>query len=220
MSDLPTPAAARLTAPSWRDARLILGVLLVLVSVVLGSVVVSRADRTVPMYAARAALLPGEQVTAADLTRVDVRLQDGMAGYLSGAVALDADTYVLREVRPGELVPASALGGAGEVDVQPVSLLVDATSAGSLTVGSLVDVYVNEPVPQGRADEFQGAQRVLGGAAVTALPQDGGVLGGVGSTRPVQVSVPSETVATLITAVDGGARVTLVPVPGARVRGG
>ena len=37
MSDLPTPTASRLRSPSWRDSRLLVGVLLVLVSTVLPS---------------------------------------------------------------------------------------------------------------------------------------------------------------------------------------
>ncbi len=52
MTDLPTPVASRLRAPSWRDSRLLVGVLLVVLSVVLGAVVVARADDRVPVYAA------------------------------------------------------------------------------------------------------------------------------------------------------------------------
>ena len=53
MTDLPTPTATRLRRPSWRDSRLLVGVLLVLVSTVLGSVVVARADDRVPVYAVK-----------------------------------------------------------------------------------------------------------------------------------------------------------------------
>ena len=53
MSDLPTPTASRVRAPSWRDSRLLVGLLLVLLSTVLGSVVVARADDRVPVYAAK-----------------------------------------------------------------------------------------------------------------------------------------------------------------------
>ena len=49
MSDLPVPTAARLKRPGWRDARLVVGVVLVLASVVLGSWVVARLDDRVPM---------------------------------------------------------------------------------------------------------------------------------------------------------------------------
>ena len=48
MSDLATPTASRLTRPSLRDSRLIVGVLLVLASTVLGAVLFARAGQTVP----------------------------------------------------------------------------------------------------------------------------------------------------------------------------
>ena len=82
MTDLPTPTASRLRAPSWRDARLLVGVLLVLVSTVAGAVVVARADDRVPVYAAKEQVAPGQRLTEADLVRVDVLLGDGAAAYL------------------------------------------------------------------------------------------------------------------------------------------
>ena len=80
MSDLPTPTASRLRSPSWRDTRLLVGVLLVLVSTVLGSVVVARADDRVPVYAAKGQVAPGQRLTESDVVRVDVLLGDGAAG--------------------------------------------------------------------------------------------------------------------------------------------
>ncbi len=47
MSDAPgSPKAGRLATPGWVDGRLVLGVLLVLVSVVVGARVLSAADRS------------------------------------------------------------------------------------------------------------------------------------------------------------------------------
>ena len=63
MPDVPTPKAARLQKPSWRDTRLLVGVLLVLAATVLGSLTVAAADDRVPMYAANGPLLPGQPLT-------------------------------------------------------------------------------------------------------------------------------------------------------------
>ncbi len=52
MPDIATPKASRLQRPAWRDARLLVGVLLVLAAAVLGSLTVAAADDRVPMYAA------------------------------------------------------------------------------------------------------------------------------------------------------------------------
>ena len=217
MSDLPAPAASRLRAPSWRDSRLLVGVLLVLVSTVAGAVVVARADDRVPVFAAAAPVAPGEQVTVDDLNVVDVQLGDGAAAYLAADRPLDADTYALRPLRPGELVPASGVGTAAEVGVQQVALLVDATSAAALSAGSVVDVYVNRP-EEGSAGagvpRLQGPERVLEAVSVVRVAGDDAVLGSATGTRAVQVMVPREAVRDLVADVDVGARITLVPVPG------
>src|SRR5215207_4334697 len=101
MPELPAPTASRLRKPSWRDGRLLVGVLLVLLSAMVGSLALARADDRVPVYAAKGPLLPGEALTADRVGRVDVQLGDATAAYLSAASSLPLDRYVLREVRQG-----------------------------------------------------------------------------------------------------------------------
>ena len=100
-------------------------------------------DDRVPMYAAAGPLLPGEPLSADRLTRVDVQLGDEGDRYLSAAQGVPQGAFVLREVRPGELVPSSAVGTRDQVGVQSLTLVVDAGSAEPLVEGSVVDVYVN-----------------------------------------------------------------------------
>ena len=212
----PTPTASRLRAPSWRDSRLLVGVLLVLVSTVLGSVVVARADDRVPVYAARGEVVPGQRLTDADVVRVDVLLGDGAAGYLAADRPLAADSWSLRALRPGELIPASGVGPAGVVDVQQVALLVDATSASAITAGSVVDVYVNRPKEGSTVGlpTYAGPERVLESVSVVRVASEDGVLGQSAQTRAVHVMVPRAAVRDVVADVDLGARITLVPVPG------
>ena len=218
MSDLTTPTASRLRRPSWRDSRLVVGVLLVLLSTVLGAVLLARADDRVPVYAARGTLVAGQHLGAADVVRVDVQLADAAAAYLSAARALAGDTYLVRDVRPGELIPASAVGTHADVGVQPLALLVDSTGASVLAVGSVVDVYVNRPSPQAvpgaAAAAYAGPERVLEAATVLGLSADDGILGTGAQSRAVQVLVPRESVRQLVADVDLGSKITLVPVPG------
>ncbi|MGB7819155.1 MAG: hypothetical protein WBL35_10570 [Ornithinibacter sp.] len=216
MSELPTPTASRLRAPSWRDSRLIVGVLLVLLATVLGSVVVARADDRVPMYAAKGAIAPGRPLTADDVVRVEVRLGDGVATYLPADEPLPPDLWTIRELREGELIPEASIGPADRVEVQQVSLLVDATSAAALGAGSVVDVYVNRP-SEGTSvglPTYVGPEKTLGSVSVVQVSGDEGVLGGSAQTRAVRVMVPSDAVRDLVADVDIGARITLVPVPG------
>lgn len=223
MSDLPVPKASRLQKPAWRDARLLVGVLLVLASVVLGSYVVAHADDRTAVYAAAGPLVPGQRVSEDDLTRVEVQLGSQATSYLSASQGLAADRYVLREVRAGELVPVSSVGSHDDIDVQPLTLLVDAGAAASLEVGSQVDVYVNpaEPDQAGGGKRFTGPQLALQGVSVSGLPQTSSGLGGgsVTGDRPVQVMAPTERIKDIIGKVDLGARVTVVPVAGTVLRG-
>ena len=216
MTDLPTPTASRLRPPSWRDSRLLVGVLLVLVSTVLGAVVVARADDRIPVYAAKAQVAPGQRLTESDVVRVDVLLGEGAAAYLPADRALPPDTWSLRQLRPGELIPVAGVGAAEAVEVQQVALLVDATSASALGVGSVVDVYVNRPEKGTTVGlpTYAGPERVLEGVSVVRVAGEDGVLGGSAQTRAVHVMVPREEVQAVVADVDMGARITLVPVPG------
>src|SRR4029078_1651576 len=127
--ELAVPSAARLQRPRWRDARLVIGVVLVLSSAVLGSLVVARAADRVPVYAAGRPLVPGQRLSQADLTPVRVQLGAQAAGYLSARRALGRGRVVPRDVRPGELVPAASVGSQAQVTVQPVTVSVEPGSA-------------------------------------------------------------------------------------------
>ena len=223
MSDLPVPTASRLRRPGWRDARLLVGLLLVLVSIGLGSYVVARADDRVPVFAAARPLVPGQPLREGDLVRVDVQLGSEASRYVPAAGGLAPERYVLREVAEGELLPAAAVGGKDLVGVQPLTLTVDAGSASTLRVGTRVDVYVNPVDPasaSGRA-AFTGPELALEAVSVSGLPKASSGLGaGTGTTRAIQVMAPTDHVKEIIGAVDLGARVTMVPVAGTPVGGG
>lgn len=216
MSDLPVPKATRLQRPAWRDARLLIGMVLVLASVAVGSAVVASADDRTAMYAARGALVPGQPLSEDDLVRVDVQLGSQGERYLPATPGLAPERFVLRGMAAGELVPAAAVGGRDQVSVQALTLSVDAGTVAALVVGSPVDVYVNPADPDaGRADAFSGPVLALEGVSVSSLPKtSGGLSGGAGGDRPVQVMAPKDRIKGIIGQVDDGARVTLVPSPG------
>jgi hypothetical protein len=214
MSELARPAAKRLERPSWRDSRLVVGILLVIVAATLGARAVASADDRVPVWVAGTDLVAGEQVAASSFVRADVRLADGMNGYLGADAPAPVGSYLLRDVRAGELVPLSAVGSADDVDVQRVTVRADSASATGLARGSRVDVYVTPRTATGGSDgPGPRTSRLVRAAAVTAVLA--GQTGfGTDATTSVQILVPSDTVPSLVAAVDGDARLTLVPVVG------
>lgn len=214
MTDLPTPVAKRLQRPSWRDSRLVVGVLLVLVSTTLGAKLVASADDRVPVFVASGDLAAGDAVTGQSFKRVDVRLGEGAAAYVSALVATPSGSFMLRDVRAGELVPVTAVGSADRVTVQRLTVRVDAVSAMTLARGTRVDVYVSDTPTGAPSDAKPKAVVALKAVAVADVRSSGGGFGSAATTS-VQLYVPSAQVPTLVEAVDAGAKVTLVPVPGA-----
>ncbi len=213
MSDLPTPQTKRLQRPSWRDSRLVVGVLLVLLAATLGAKAVSSADDRVPHYVATENLVAGDPLTAASLTRVDVRLDDGVADYVLAAGALAEDGFLLRDVRKGELLPASAVGTATDVATQRLTVQVDAVSATGLEAGSVVDVFVSA-VPEGAASGTRPkAVRALESVRVGRVTLGSGGFGS-SATTSVQLLVPMTKVESIVESIDAKSKLTLVPVPG------
>lgn len=212
------PQARRLRRPSWRDGRLLVGVLLVLGSVALGARIVAGADHTIPVYAAAGPLVPGERVTADRLTRVDVALGAAAATYLSAAAPVPEGAVVVRDVRAGELLPAASLARAEDVARAPVMVPVSPDSARVLVAGSVVDVWVNDKQPGSGMATYGTPRRLIPAAPVGRVPgADDGRLTGAATTG-VQVQVPNGDVERLIAAIDQGARITLVPAAGSAQR--
>lgn len=219
MTELASPSAKRLQPPSWRDSRLVVGVLLVVVAATLGANAVASADDRVPVWVAASNLVAGDEVEQTSFERADVRLADGMNGYLAADAPPPTGAFMLRDVRAGELVPASAVGGADAIDVQRVTVRADAMSTTGLARGSRVDVFVT-PKASGASDAASTpTKKVLQSAAVAAVLTSSSGFGS-GSMTSVQIYVPSDKVQPLVEAVDGEAKLTLVPSVGAVAGGG
>lgn len=213
MSDVSVPTARRLQRPSWRDARLVVGVLLVLLSILGGARLVASLDDTTPVYAAARPLLPGQEVVGADLVTVDVRLADAGGRYVDARQNLQPGTYALRMVQVGELLPLSAIGSAREASDKTVTVPIDPAAASTLSVGTVVDIWVSRRDEEAAGARYQDPELLLEQAVVADVPSEGAGLGvGVGRTA-VQVVVPAAAVAGVISSVDQEARLTLVPAP-------
>lgn len=219
-TELPTPAASRLQKPSWRDARLLVGLLLVLAATLGGASVISHLDDTVSVYRARSSLVPGQQVSKDDLQVVRVKVDQAGRTYLADSGKAPAG-HVLREVRAGELVPRSAVGTARQVRGKSVAVPVDSTLAESLVNGSVVDVWVSARKDVGGRATYATPVKAIGRAVVSRVPQQrGGALGvSSGQDVSVHVLVPDDRVSAVIGAVTSESRVTLVPTAGSPMKG-
>lgn len=200
--------------PSWRDWRLIVGIILVLLATALGARAVAAADTRVPVFVAATTIKPGDRLTDANLRQVRVSLGEATATYLAADGGIPADRYAVRELRSGDLVPVTAVGTGAQVTVQPVVIKVNADAAAALEVGSVVDLWVSPRDPSTSQEKYQPAVQMLQRVTVASVPGDSSRFAASTSTAAVGVSVPTADVGKVIAAQDSNARFTLVPVAG------
>jgi hypothetical protein len=210
---LPEPVAARLRRPRWRDPRLLTGVVIVALSVAIGSWVVSSASRTVPVFVADGTLTPGEPVTA-DLLRVaDVRLGAGTSRYLAADEPLPADLVALRVVDDGELVPLTALGAGA--DVRSVAVPVASGLSDRIRAGAVVDLWFvpDVPVTPGPVADAPEPSTLAQDVVVEQVDAEEGAIV-VDGTVTLHVLVPTDSLPTVLAALSGAGTVAVVPVAG------
>lgn len=235
MSDTPaSPRASRLATPGWLDGRLVLGVLLVLVSVVVGARVLSAADRSTLVYAVNKDLTAGSVLSGEDLTPVRVRLFDNARQYVQVAAEPPTGYVVRRALGKGELLPLGALSlPEKDVDFRLVTVPVQGGHfPPSLQDDQQVDVWVTpdpgdaedeaaegardgqQTAPRARSGgqlQLRGAQLVLQGVTVAQVAREEGGFGD-SATVPVVLQVRPKEVAALVSAVALGT-IDLVRVP-------
>lgn len=143
-----SPTARRLQPPRWRDGRLLAGVLLLLVSVVVGARLLATGDSTSPVVAVTRELPAGHVLAAEDLATTRVRLSSTAAGaYVAGAALATLPGRLLaRGVRPGELLPVAAVAAAGATAQRTVPVKVRDGRHPALTAGDRVDVFATGSV--------------------------------------------------------------------------
>lgn len=187
---LPSPAAARPPRRSWRDPRLLVGLVIVAACVLAGARLMAGADDTVAVWTLRADLPAGSPVDEADLESARLRFgsEEAAGRYLSASAVIPEGMVLLRDLGAGELLPRAALGpeGARGLAELPLSVASELVPSG-LRPGELVDVWVTPPQRAGSAE----AVRVLEQVRVVAAPREGSALGPA-TTRQVVVGVPED----------------------------
>ncbi len=184
-----SPQAARLRRARWHDPRLIIGVLLVLGSVLMGTRVIAAADDTVPVLVAAADLAPGQPLTPDLVETRDVLLGDNIDRYLTGTVG--RGYVVVRAVGEGELLPRSSIAAAN--DDRTLRYLTIPVVAAEMPVGlaggDLVDVWQIPPTDAGDRT----ATRVLSSVGVTDADSAAGGLTTAGGQARVTLAITDVT---------------------------
>jgi hypothetical protein len=206
-----SPPARRTGRPRWFDLRLLTGVLLVLVSVVVGARIVAASDSSEPVWIAARDLAAGTQLTAGDLARSRVHLFGSRGTYVSAKSAPPAGYLLTRPIGKGELLPVAAVVAPGKAPAFRLVTVQVAPLHAPLTLGAgdRVDLYVT---PRSTGGQAQPARLVFAGAVVQTVNAGGHGLTSASSDTAVVLQVPPGAVADVIAGIHGG-DVDLVLVP-------
>ena len=195
--------ARRFAPPGWRDARLWLGVALLVGSMAIGAVVLGDRSDTVLVLRAARDLSVGAPVL--DVAPVAVPAEVA-AGYLRADE--DTDGSLRLPVAAGDLVPRSALSGPSTAPVRAVTVAVEPLHAPSgLAAGDRVDLW--STATASTTDPASAARLVLADVLVTGVAADDAGLSGASG---VTLEVPQARVGDVVRA-GRGAVIDLVAVP-------
>lgn len=203
-------AAPRLKRPSWKDPRLLVGILLVLASVVGVVSLVGGADKTTEVYAARESITVGEPLTEDDVVRAKVRLGDTEQHYITVEEGLPEGLVALQRVGKDQLVPRESLGTADALDRKPVAVTVEQALPAQAVAGTRVDVWV---APPDAKNGFSEPKLLLPGAEIAQITEGATALGSVRRTV-LMILVADDQMPALLGAQANEAKISVVWNPG------
>lgn len=210
MSVSTTSAGARLKKPSWKDPRLLVGLLLVLASVVGVVSLVGAADRTTDVYVAQEAIAVGERLTPDNTARAKVRLGELEEHYISGEAGLPEGLVAVQRIGKDQLLPKESLGKPDELDRKPVAITIDEPLPDQALAGSRVDVWVAQPDTR---NGFSEPTMLLPGAEIAQVTPGSTALGSSRSTV-LMVLVSDDQMPKLLGSQANKAKISVVWNPG------
>lgn len=207
----PAAPAARLKKPSWKDPRLLLGVLLVLASVAGVSALVASQDKTVQVLVASREIPVGSVLEAADFDVAQVSL-GGLAGtYMAADDPFPENAVAGTIIRRGELLARADLSKTESLDRKPLGLDVEAPLPSGIRAGDRVDVWAS--LPDGK-NGYGEPRRLLTAAEISELSVNESVIAGADATR-LLVLVEDQDLPALLGALSNQAKIAVVPNPSA-----
>lgn len=189
-----SPTPRRIKTPNWFDLRLVAGVLLVLISVVGGTVVISRADSTTRVWAVTRDLAAGTVLVSSDLRVIKVRLPDA-ALYVAANGKAEADQVVGKTVASPLYAGQPLLRPALTTTEPATTMTVPLTSdqAPRVVRGQLIELWLSSKTCQARV--------ILPSVAVQDVQTNGGGAFGTSSAENIVIRVRRSDADRVVTAL-------------------
>lgn len=192
----------------WFDPRFAIGIVLVVASIAGVLLVVSMADKTTTVYAARTALSVGDHIEQADLAAHSVRLGTVTERYLTAETVPAEGLIVTRTIAAGELVPTSAVGNEAGERLASVVITVGSQLPAAVDAGSVVDVWASR---EGDSGVFGPPAVLIPSATVVRVVESDGIIAGAGAVN-VELLVPRSRTARMLEALANADALSLIPV--------
>ena len=200
-------AAAPRRRRFWFDPRFAIGILLVIASVGGVLAIVSSADASTLVYAARAAIAPGDRIEADDLVAVSVRIEVSPDLYLSPGDVPEEGLVVVRTIGDGELIPASAVGSAAGLRLASVVITVNGQLPASIEPGTVVDLW---GASKEESNTFAPPSVIVTGATVVRQLESEGLVAS-GDSSSLELLVPRSKIARVLEAIANEDALSVIP---------
>lgn len=198
---------ARSRRAVWGDARFLIGLAIVALSIGGVWAVVSSSGATTPVLQATRTIALGDALVSGDFQVVEVGLGRVTERYLAPQ-ELRPGQVASRTVFAGELLATSA---AEDADANRTTTIVVESSTGipaDVDAGSVIELWHSPPVDDAGG---QGPPRVLvADAIVTSVTKTDGMLAADGTTA--EVVIDRADVAEVLAAITGGSVLSVVPI--------
>lgn len=200
--------AARIRTPGWRDPRLIVGIILVVLSVTGVVALVQSMDARQGYWAASTDIVPGTQANAEDFHIVQASMSESSGHYWLADDNLPPNFLVSSTVRQGELLPVRDVAESDPDGRHQLGVRVSEDMPGSIGIGSRVDVWVALTSDDGRG--FDKPTKLVGNAEVVGLDENSSTFAAADTTT-AYLMVSEDALPAMLDAQANDAQISLVP---------
>jgi len=190
------------------DARLVVGLVLVVASIAAVVGIVSAADEGEDVLVAARLMTAGETLTVDDLDVRRVALGMEGHGYLTPADVPESGLIVARTIGAGELVPRAAVGDSRSTRATTVVVSLSTPLGATVRPGDSLDLWSAPALEAGR---FGAPAVIASGAQLVHTVTDAGFGAGSEAGR-VELLVPRRDIARILGALANGDALSAIPV--------
>lgn len=198
---------ARSRRAVWGDARFLIGIAVVALSIGGVWAVVSSSGTTTPVLQATRTIALGEALVSGDFQVVEVGLGTVTDRYLAPQ-ELRPGQVASRTLFEGELLASSAAEDAGANRTTTIVVESSTGIPAEVAAGSVIELWHSPPIVDGGS---QGPPRILvADAVVTSVTKREGMLAAEGTTA--EVVIDRADVPEVLAAITGGSVLSVVPI--------